>query len=257
VHTWFLFQVNVTAKIQVTPGSPFQSVCVNLVDLSCDIESTIRDSRSAYTKRKGKPNKLGMIQFSTNEFQSTRHFCNDEYSDGNLGVLISDVNFESVRDTLWATKNALIDHIDGISIGTSLRCFVTSDVYVFGHFLLRQGHNDPIEQNIVLSSETLNKGAQNRTNANDLRGVLSKILPYSFFAITGSDEAVADDDYTHRIKRFGSVSFNGATFGLDIDMTNISSYLHLDLPPSLKELRIVYPGTTVTFGAGSAARSNW
>ena len=238
----------------MTPGSPFQSVCVSIVDLSCDIESTMRDSRPAYTKRRGKPSKLGMIQFSTKEFQSTRHFCNDEYSDGNLDVLISDVNFESVRDTLWATKNALIDHIDGISIGTSLRCSIISDVYVFGHFLLRQRHNDPIEHNIVLSSD---KAGQSRTNEVKDGGAISKILTYSLFTTTGSGEEDVDQGYTHRIKSFGGISFNSATFGLDIDMTNISSYIHLDLPPSLKELRIMYPGTTVTFGAGSVARSNW
>ena len=157
-------KLNVTAKVQVTPGSPFQSICLDLVDLSCDMESTMFDKRSVYPKRKGIPNRIASVKFSSDEFWNARHFCNDAYVEGELDVIASKFDFEALRDSLWAAKDVLLHKKESVSLNANLRCFVTSDVYLFGIFLRRHTNEKPIEQSTVLATSA----AENSHEENDV-----------------------------------------------------------------------------------------
>ena len=236
-------KLNVTAKVQVTPGSPFQSICLDLVDLSCDMESTMFDKRSVYPKRKGIPNRIASVKFSSDEFWNARHFCNDAYVEGELDVIASKFDFEALRDSLWAAKDVLLHKKESVSLNANLRCFVTSDVYLFGIFLRRHTNEKPIEQSTVLATSA----AENSHEENDDQETL----------VANPKTIFGSSLLPNYISPFGNLSFHEADFGVIIDMANVSKHLSLDLPSSLEEFRINYPGTNLVLGRGVEATSNW
>ena len=197
------------------------------------------DKRSVYPKRKGIPNRIASVKFFSDEYWNARHFCNDAYVDGELDVIASKFDFEALRDSLWAARDVLLHREESVSVSANLRCFVTSDVYLFGLFLRRQTNEKPIEQSTVLATAA----AENSDEENDYRekvrdrGALSIILDY--------------------ISPFGNLSFHEADFGVMIDTANVSKHLSLNLPSSLEEFRINYPGTNLVLGRGVEATSNW
>ena len=168
----------------------------------------MHDSRSVYLKRKGKPNRIAMMKFAKNNYWHDHHFCNDGYVDGRFNAVISQVDFESVRDTVWALKDILVDNQETTSVNANMRCFVTSDIYLFGFFLRRHGNEKPIEQSIVLSPEDKYKDKK----STDERMILSAGL-----------SAGIGSEMVKRMTPFGSLSLQRGNFGILIDISNISN----------------------------------
>ena len=222
----------------------------------CDFDSAMHDSRSVFLKRKGKPNRIAMMKFAQNDYWDARHFCNDGYVDGRFNAVISQVDFEAVRDTAWALKDILVDNQEMTSVNANMRCFVTSDIYLFGFFLRRHGNEKPIEQSMVLSPED----KEDKNKEWDLKKLLVSGVKKSHVekAKKGSKlGAGVGLEIVDRITPFGSLSLQQGNFGILIDVSNISNYIKLDLPPSIKEFRIFYPGAKFLIGAGAGAPSNW
>ena len=222
----------------------------------CDFDSAMHDSRSVFLKRKGKPNRIAMMKFAQNNYWDARHFCNDGYVDGRFNAVISQVDFEAVRDTAWALKDILVDNQETTSVNANMRCFVTSDIYLFGFFLRRHGNEKPIEQSMVLSPED----KEDKNKERDWKKALVSGVKKSHVEKGKKGLKLGAGvglEIVDRITPFGSLSLQQGNFGILIDVSNISNYIKLDLPPSIKEFRIFYPGTKFLIGAGAGAPSNW
>ena len=223
----------------------------------CDFDSAMHDSRSVFLKRKGKPNRIAMMKFAQHNYWDARHFCNDGYVDGRFNAVISQVDFEAVRDTAWALKDILVDNQETTSVNANMRCFVTSDIYLFGFFLRRHGNEKPIEQSMVLSPED----KEDKNKEWDMKSLVSEVLPKKSYGEKAKKRLKLSDgvelEIVKRMTPFGSLSLQQGNFGILIDVSNISNYIKLDLPPSIKEFRIFYPGAKFLIGAGAGAPSNW
>ena len=222
----------------------------------CDFDSAMHDSRSVFLKRKGKPNRIAMMKFAQHNYWDARHFCNDGYVDGRFNAVISQVDFEAVRDTAWALKDILVNNQETTSVNANMRCFVTSDIYLFGFFLRRHGNEKPIEQSMVLSPED----KEDKNKEWDLKKLLVSGVKKSHVEKGKKGLKLGAGvglEIVDRITPFGSLSLQQGNFGILIDVSNISNYIKLDLPPSIKEFRIFYPGAKFLIGAGAGAPSNW
>ena len=222
----------------------------------CDFDSAMHDSRSVFLKRKGKPNRIAMTKFAQDNYWDARHFCNDGYVDGRFNAVISQVDFEAVRDTAWALKDILVNNQEMTSVNANMRCFVTSDIYLFGFFLRRHGNEKPIEQSMVLSPED----KEDKNKEWDWKKALVSGVKKSHVEKGKKGLKLGAGvglEIVERVTPFGSLSPQQGNFGILIDVSNISNYIKLDLPPSIKEFRIFYPGAKFLIGAGAGAPSNW
>lgn len=227
-----------TAHVQVTPGSPTRSVCLGMADLTCNIESTLHDARLYYPRRRGHLNSLANIRFRS-ESSRERHFCNDGYTAGELDVVVDNFDYVALRDTLWAAKNVMVDELAGTTLSANLTCFLDTDVYLFGFYLMRrQGTTPLVKQGVHFEPppQTQTRTANNKSPKAPKAAADAKAL----FA------------------RHGSVSFDQASF--EYELKNATRFVDLtgNVPSSLEEFRIIYPGTKLHIGAGpEGAAAMW
>ena len=224
-----------TAHVQVTPGSPTRSVCLGLADLTCNIESTLHDARLYYPRRRGHLNSLANIRFRS-ESSRERHFCNDGYTAGELDVVVDNWDYVALRDTLWAAKNVMVDELAGTTLSANLTCFLDTDVYLFGFYLMRRQGTTPL----VKQGVHFEPPPQKQTRAADWKKTKAAASAAAFFTL------------------YGSVSFDQISF--EYELKNATRFVDLtgNVPSSLEEFRIIYPGTKLHIGAGpEGAAAMW
>ena len=226
-----------TAHVQVTPGSPTRSVCLGMADLTCNIESTLHDARSYYPRRRGHLNSLANIRFRSESLEK-RHFCNDGYTSGKLDVVVNNLDYVALRDTLWTAKNVMVDELAGTTLSANLTCFLDTDVYLFGFYLMRRQGTTPVVQQGVHFEPPPLKNQTGKADVIRLGGIFGGFITFAAL--------------------HGSVSFDQASF--EYDLKNATRFVDLtgNVPSSLKEFRIIYPGTKLHIGAGpEGAAATW